>query len=128
MSKDKKEVLRKGIGDLEKVKQDKIGEFKELLTSLETLQDKKKMLWMHIYENAVDDRMHAYILFTDLFIETKSKAAEHQLNGPILAKYVERMSRANDQLIKLAELVQKAQDEEEKGADADSIFAQIQEG
>lgn len=103
----------------------KIEEFKGLLDSLSNLEDKKKLLWMHIYENAVTDRTHAYMLFTELYVTCKGKPSEHQLNGPVLTKYIERMSRANDQLLKLAELVQKAQEEEET-INEDDIYSQIQ--
>jgi hypothetical protein len=42
----------------------------------------------------------------------------------MMAKYIERMNKANDQLIKLAELISK---EEEKASqiDPDNLFAQI---
>lgn len=105
----------------------KIEEFSSVLDTLDNLEDKKKLLWMHIYEHAVQDRTHAYMLFTELYVNSKGQPSEHHLNGPILAKYIERMSRANDQLLKLAELVQKAQDEEE-AINEDDVYRQIQDG
>ena len=39
----------------------KTEQFGALLESIENLEDKKKHLWREIYENAVVDRMNAYI-------------------------------------------------------------------
>jgi len=49
---------------------------------------------------------------------------EHMNIGSIMSKYLERMSKSNDQILKLAELISK---EEEKSAEvsADDIFNQI---
>lgn len=108
------------------VKEDKrLGQFKDLLDSLSSLEDKKKVLWLHIYENAILDRTNAYSLMLELTATIKGNPAEHTLNGPILSKYIERMSRANDQILKLAELVQKAQ-EEEDSVNPDEIWAQLE--
>ena len=108
------------------VKEDKrLGQFKDLLDSLSSLEDKKKVLWLHIYENAILDRTNAYSLMLELTATIKGNPAEHRLNGPILSKYIERMSRANDQILKLAELVQKAQ-EEEDSVNPDEIWAQLE--
>jgi len=43
-----------------------VADFAELLDSLENLQDKKKLLWRQIYENALNDRESAALLFTDV--------------------------------------------------------------
>ena len=40
-----------------------------------------------------------------------NKNSEHAIHGQTLTKYMERMSKANEQLIKLAELVSQAIDE-----------------
>jgi hypothetical protein len=101
-----------------------VEEFSDLLESITSLENKKKVLWKHIYENALEDRKNAYILFTELYVTSKGKPNDHHLNGPIMAKYIERMSRANDQVLKLAELVQKAQDEEES-VNEDDVYDQI---
>ena len=52
----------------------KLKEFNGLLESLSNLEDKKKLLWMHIYEHALQDRTHAYMLFTELYISSKEGA------------------------------------------------------
>ena len=103
-------------------KEKKIIQFSELLTSLNDLDDKKKVLWREIYENAVNDRENASILFTDTLMQVKGNAANHNILGPVIAKYLERMSRANDQILKLAELVAK---EDSKDLSTDSIFDKI---
>ena len=102
----------------------KTEQFGDLLGSIESLEDKKKHLWKEIYENAIVDRMNAYMLFTDVYSCMTGDKADHVTLGPMMAKYIERMNKANDQLLKLAELIAK---EEEKAAqiDPDNLFAQI---
>ncbi len=103
----------------------KTEQFGEMLASIEALEDKKKYLWKEIYENAIVDRMNAYMLFTDVYSCMTGDKADHVTLGPMMAKYIERMNKANDQLLKLADLIAK---EEEKAAqiDPDNLFAQIQ--
>ena len=116
-----------GIGvdaDLEK-EELRLQEFKGMLDSMSTLEDKKKILWFHIYENALQDRRNAYALLFELIGGIKGNTAEHHLNGPVMAKYIERMSKANDQILKLAELIQKAQ-EESTAVSEDEIWAQLE--
>jgi hypothetical protein len=55
-------------------------------------------------------------------MQDKGNAANHNILGPVIAKYLERMSRANDQILKLAELVAR---EEETDINPDSIFDSI---
>jgi len=103
-------------------------DFSKLLDDITTLEEKKKVLWKQIYENAVEDRMHAYMMMVDLYVATQGKPEIHQLNGPTFAKYIERMSRANDQLLKLAELVQNAQEQDAVVMSDDEIFDKIKQG
>lgn len=105
-------------------KEKKVHQFEEVLGGIDGLDDKKKMLWLEIYKNAVSDRESASILFTDTIMQLKGNASNHTLLGPVVVKYIERMSRANDQLIKLAELIIK---EDNKPIDTDSIYDQIGE-
>ena len=102
----------------------KTEQFGEMLASIEALEDKKKFLWREIYENAIVDRMNAYMLFTDVYGSMSGDKADHVTLGPMMAKYIERMNKANDQLLKLADLIAS---EEEKAAqiDPDNLFAQI---
>ena len=98
--------------------------FEKLLDSIENLEGKKKQLWKEIYENAFIDRMNAYMLFTDVYKGLSGSTADHVQVGNQMAKYIERMNKANDQLIKLAELIAK---EEEKAAkiSPDDLFNEI---
>ena len=109
-----------------KNKEDKIKEFGDILDSIENTGDKKKMLWKEIYENSVSDRENAYILFHEAYSNMMKSAAEHITVGPILNKYLERMNKANDQLLKLAELISKAEEQSTK-IDPEDIFSQIKE-
>lgn len=87
---------------------DKVKDFSDLLDQIESLNDKKRKLWKEIYENAITDRQHSYAMFLELSSIVRGKSTEHAVHGRTIATYIERMSRANDQLIKLAELIAKA--------------------
>lgn len=100
----------------------KIEKFSDLLDALENTEDKKKMLWKEVYENALSDRECANVLFTDLLIQSKGNSANHTVFGPIMAKYLERMSKSNEQILKLAELVAK---EEKSEVSIDDIYDKI---
>jgi hypothetical protein len=119
------EKIRKLIPESQ-VKEKRLQDFSDLLDTLEDLADKKKHLWRQIYENAVNDRDAAGVLFLDLFVSTSSNAAQHALNGPILSKYLERMCRSNDQLIKLAELIERA-DQANAKIDIEDMYSKIEE-
>ena len=104
----------------------KVKEFGDLLDSIESLEDKKKHLWKEIYENAINDRENAYILFNEAYTSMTNTAAEHISLGPILNKYLERMSKSNEQLLKLADLIAKAEERSSK-IDPDDLFSKITE-
>ena len=105
-------------------KEDKIKNFSDILENIDSLEDKKKMLWKEIYENAIEDREKSKMLFNDAYISMSGGTNEHMNIGSIMSKYIERMSKSNDQILKLAELISK---EEEKSAEVsvDDIFDQI---
>ena len=103
-------------------KDKKIKQFSDILDTLTSTEDKKKLLWKEIYENAVNDRENAGILFTDTLMQVKGNAANHNILGPVIVKYIERMSRANDQILKLAELLA---NEESKEMSMDAIYDKI---
>ena len=108
---------------------DKIAEFKDLLDSITTLKDKRKILWQDIYTNALQDRDYALQMYTHLSGFVAADAQQHALHGPNIAKYIERMSRANDQLLKLAELVDTALEKnaEDSGMSADAFYDKFAE-
>jgi len=103
---------------------DRIKDFSGLLNQIESINDKKKQLWKEIYENAICDRQNAYIMFTKLVMIVQDKSTEHAVHGRTISSYIERMSKANDQLIKLAELVARAEAASES-IDPDDLFNKI---
>lgn len=88
--------------------EDKIRNFDELLQNIDSLSDKKRQLWKEIYENAVVDRKNSLLMFKKLAKITKESSSEHAIHGRTMNAYIERMSKANDQIIRLAELIAKA--------------------
>lgn len=103
----------------------KIKDFSELLAQIDGVSDKKKKLWKEIYENAVTDRQNAYTLFTTLVEIVQDKSTEHAIHGKTLSTYIERMSKANDQIIRLAELVNKSEKKDEAEIDPEEMFRKL---
>lgn len=112
------------IGVSERSIKDRIKDFSGLLNQIESVNDKRKQLWKEIYENAICDRQNAYIMFTKLVMIVQDKSTEHAVHGRTIASYIEKMSKANDQLIKLAELVARAEEASET-IDPDDMFEKI---
>jgi hypothetical protein len=104
--------------------EEKVRDFRGLLEQIESLSDKKRQLWKEIYENAIIDRQNSYAMFMKLVDLTKNDSTEHAIHGRSIATYIERMSKANDQLIKLAELIAKA-DKSSEEIDPDEMFKRI---
>lgn len=101
--------------------------FVALLDSITTIDERLKLLWKHIYENALIDRRNAYIIWTDLYLIVHGNPEQHVIHGDHMAKYMERMTRCNDQLLKLAELVSKAKEkaENEEIPSSNELFAKL---
>ena len=112
------------VKDLQEAKEQKIKQFNELLEAITSTEDKKKALWKEIYENAISDRQNAFLLFHEAYGSMQSSIAEHIAVGPMLNKYIERMSKSNEQLIKLAELVSDAEAQSAK-IDPEDVFSKI---
>lgn len=109
---------------MSKDKEEKIKEFSELLDSLSNTEDKKKLLWKESYQNAVDDRDTAGLLLTDLVLQCQGSSTNHLQFGTLMTKYLERMSKSNDQILRLAELIAKEQFKADVVSE-DDIFSQI---
>lgn len=107
-----------------KTKEEKLEEFSDLLKTLESTEDKKKMLWLESYQNAVEDRESAAILLNDLLVMIPGSSGNHSTHGGLATKYLERMSKSNDQILKLAELIAKEQ-ERDSTVSPDDIFKSI---
>ena len=106
-------------------KEHQIKNFADILDSIDSLEDKKKMLWKEIYENALEDREKAKLLFNDAYISMQGGVNDHMNIGSIMSKYIERMSKSNDQILKLAELIAK-EEEKSEAVSSDDIFSQIE--
>ena len=104
--------------------EEKVRDFSGLLDQIEGLSDKKKKLWKEIYENAVYDRQNAYTLFVKLVKIVEDKSTEHAVHGRSLSSYIEKMSKSNDQLIRLAELVSKVEKSNDE-IDPEEMFKKI---
>lgn len=103
----------------------KTNEFSSLLDNIKYASRETKKLWLEIYENAVDDRANAYVLFLDLYQFVVSSQQGHVNHGPMLAKYMERLEKANSQLLRLSELVGAADDGDEN-VDAEALYASFE--
>jgi hypothetical protein len=110
--------------DLNVKKESAIKNFSDILDNIDSLEDKKKMLWKEIYEHALEDREKAKMLFNNAYIDMQGGITDHMNIGSVMAKYLERMCRSNDQILKLAELIAKEEDKAAKVSD-DDIFSKI---
>ena len=87
--------------------QTKFKDFDEILLNSSDVDDRTKSLWLEIYANATHDRERAAALITDLIpLLSKNDANAHAIHGQTVVKYLEKMSKANDQLLKIVEQLQ----------------------
>lgn len=117
----------KAIELIEKDKQrheSKIKEFESLLKEELANDDKRTKLFLEIYTNACYDREISSILFTKAFTSMGSDQTDHITLGPILVKYVERMTKSNDQILELAKLF--VEKKSQVNISKDDIFNEIQ--
>jgi len=105
-------------------KENALKNFSDILDNIDSLEDKKKMLWKEIYENSLDDRGKAKMLFNDAYLSMTHDIPTHMNIGAIMSKYLERMSKSNDQILKLAELIAREEEKSEVVSD-DDIFSKI---
>tara|TARA_B100001121_G_scaffold282767_1_gene276382 strand:- start:5312 stop:5683 length:372 start_codon:yes stop_codon:yes gene_type:complete len=110
--------------DKTEIQENKIKNFSDILDNIGSLEDKKKMLWKEIYENSLEDREKAKMLFNDAYISMQGGINEHMNIGAVMSKYLERMCRSNDQILKLAELISKEEEKAETISE-DDIFNRI---
>lgn len=113
------------LQDFDKL-QKKVKDFSEMLQNIEHADAKKKILWKEIYENAVLDRQNAHVLFVEAYTTMSQGTTEHATLGSTLTKYLERMNKSNDQLLKLAEIMTKSEAEFNQ-INADDLFDKIQD-
>ena len=103
---------------------EKVEAFSDILDTLSSTEEKKKLLWKEIYQNAVVDRENAAMLFTDAWKNMQGGSSEHVSLGSTMSKYLERMCKSNEQILRLAELITKAEEQDTR-IDSDDLFAQI---
>lgn len=106
----------------------RLGGFRDLLQSIKSLDEKKQHLWLEIYQNAIIDRQNAYQNYIALILICKDKSSEHAVHGRTMATFLERMSKSNDQLLKLADLIAKAQENDQEVVEEDDLYAAIKKG
>jgi hypothetical protein len=123
MSKDQVEKLSDKLSEVSS-KEKKIENFSDILNNIASLEDKKKHLWKEIYENAIEDREKSKLMYNDAYLNMGNGLNDHMNVGSVISKYLERMSKANDQILKLAELIAKEEEKSEMVSD-DDIFAKI---
>ena len=121
---DDKKALEGIVEMTERSVEERIRDFGEILQDIESVDDKMRRLWKEIYENAIADRQNSYVMFTKLVKMTGDKSSEHAVHGKGIATYIERMQRANDQLVKLAELIADAKKKDD-ALNPDELFEQI---
>lgn len=110
--------------EINEKKENKIKNFADVLESISSVEGKKKMLLKEIYENAIDDREKAKMLFNGAYINMNNDTNAHMNIGSVMAKYLERMCRSNDQILKLLEIISKEEEKAEAVSD-DDIFNRI---
>ena len=99
--------------------------FNTLLLDSTDIEPRLRALWLDIYRHAIEDRTTANVFLTNM-LQTLAQGdpEKHSLHGPQAVKYLERISRANDQLLKLAEQVQ-SYSKAEGEIDSDDILDSI---
>lgn len=102
-------------------------DFEVLLDETKGLDDKKRLLWKQIYRNAVDDRSSAATLFNNAFATMGQTATDHIAMGATLVKYLEKMSKSNQQLLELSSLIS-SEEEQSTKIDPEDLFNRIGEG
>tara|TARA_R100000664_G_scaffold31791_1_gene45809 strand:- start:1325 stop:1645 length:321 start_codon:yes stop_codon:yes gene_type:complete len=80
-------------------------------------------------KNIREDRAMAKTLLMDVMADMKASSAERREMGPIAAKFVENLQRSNEQLVKLAVLLQRKQGAQASLSDTDkeSLFDLLNE-
>lgn len=125
---DEENELPAGIVELtERSVEARIRDFSEILKDIESLDDKIRQLWREIYENSISDRQNAYVMFAILAKICKDKSTEHAVHSKSICSMIERMQKANEQMIRLAELISRAKHGDGQ-INPDEMYNQIKGG
>ena len=101
-------------------------DFEILLDKSKGLDDKKRILWKQIYRNAVEDRSTAGSLFNNAYSSMGQASTDHLAMGATLVKYLEKMTKSNQQLLELSALISRDEEQNAK-IDPDDIFKKIED-
>lgn len=121
---DDKKALEGIVEMSERSVEERIRDFGAILEDIESMDDKMRRLWKEIYENAIADRQNSYVMFTKLVKITGDKGTEHAVHGKSIATYIERMQKANEQLLRLADLIAQTKKKDDQ-LNPDELFDQI---
>lgn len=102
---------------------DKI-DFDELLQHVIDIDPQTKALWIEVYHNATYDRECASMLYTDIFREMQGNPQGHAIYGQLVTKYIERMTKASDQLLRIVDQITMYR-KNERTIDSDAILDEI---
>lgn len=108
-----------------KKQSENLSTFEIEIEKLKNVENRKKILWQQIYRNAIDDRSSALALFTECYASMGKTATDHIAIGGVLVKYLEKMSKSNQQLIDLSAIMSK-DEEQSHGVDPDDLFKEIE--
>lgn len=101
----------------------KAKDFSDLVEKIEGAPEELRLLWTEIYDNALQDRVNAYLMFTDLMRHVMDQPQGHMNYGKLMTSYLERMNKANDQLLKLSELIRDTVIEDDM--DPDKLYEEM---
>jgi methyl-accepting chemotaxis protein len=104
-------------------------DFSDLLQSISSMDERKRKLWLLIYNNALSDRQRAIEQYQDLSTIAAGNSTEQSVHARSISSFIERMSKSNDQLLKLADLVEAAQraaDDGDGEVDGDELYDKIE--
>lgn len=108
---------------VERSVEDRLKNFDALLRDIESIDDQKKHLWREIYENAIADRQNAFTMFKRT-VQMADTSTGMSVHGRTIEKFIEKMNKATDQLIKLAELIARTESKESEMS-PDDVYKKI---
>ena len=97
-----------------------------LLNDICDSNHKLKDLWIEIYENSLNDRENAQKLFDSILSEIDLNPTNHAIYGAQASKYLERLCKTNEQLLKLSEVISN-ETEVQTEINSNDLFNRIEE-
>ena len=106
--------------------EEQIKNFDVILKSLNTIDDKKKALLLLIYQNCLDDRDKSEVLYNSCLEKILEDASNIAILGIPASKFLEKLIQSNGQILELANLLQKLEEEKKEKFDPDEVFNTLQ--